>query len=220
MTLTEEDFGAADPRCQLTLLLDTSRSMGSDRGNDLPLAIDQLNKGLQALRSDLSQDAAACRRVEILVVQFGDSVSPVGDWQMARDWDPPTLSAEGSTTPMGKAIMTGLRLGTTRRRECQDSGLATYRPWLFLLTDGEPKDDISGVPAAIQRAEKDQQVIFWAAAARGADIAVLKQFKEPVLLLDEANWSSIFEWLSNSMKKLSSAKPGDQVSINEWQITA
>lgn len=219
--MTEDDLGTADPRCQLVLLLDTSLSMGFDRGPDLPLAIDELNRGLETLRDELVKSHVARRRVEILVVPFGETVSPVGSWQMAQDWVPSILTAAGRT-PMGEAVLTGLRLATERRRQCQAEGTLTYRPWVFLLTDGEPTDSVHAVPSAVAEAQEKKRAIFWAVAAKGADIQVLKQFDptKPVLRLDEANWSSLFEWLSASMTQITKSQPDQQIPLDPWLITA
>jgi len=60
------------------------------------------------------------------------------------------LPADGSGTPMGKAIQTGIGLLQERRELYKQLGIPYYRPWLILLTDGEPTDDVTRAAAAIR----------------------------------------------------------------------
>jgi uncharacterized protein YegL len=218
--MSEADLGTGDPKCPLVLLLDTSYSMGVDR-SPLPFAIDQLNNALVALRDAINEDSVAKRRVELMVVTFGGSVTPLGDFVVAQDWVPPMLAAAGDT-PMGQAVATGIDLASQRRRELQRDGVPTYRPWIFLLTDGEPTDDVSAVPARVADTEKAKRAIFWSIAADGADLTVLKRFTpdKPILRLDERDWASLFRWVSAAVSKVSRSNPDDQITIDPWVLTA
>ncbi len=223
LTFSEEAFSpTGDPRCPLVLLLDTSASM-IEQTTPGRTRIQELNDGLAALHEALNADEVARRRVEVLVVTFGGSVQAVGHgaFELARDWVPPTLHPSGST-PMGQAVTTGLDLVNQRRRELQRDGLPLYRPWLFLLTDGEPTDSCDHVPAAIAAYEEARKVLFWSIATGGAKTDVLKTFtpQRPVLLLPDNQWKAMFEWVSAAMKSASGSSPGAQVKIDPWTFTA
>jgi uncharacterized protein YegL len=227
--ISEEDLGTGDPRCPLVLLLDVSDSMSWKRtdpltGQDLPPAIEQLRAGLDTLSATLKSDDVAQRRVEILVVPFQGQetdVQAAGTWKLARDWTPPKLSPSGRT-PMGTAIRVGLAEAAARRRELQKQGTPVYRPWVFLMTDGEPTDDYSNATAQIAEAQHGKNAVFWSVAALGADESILKSFdpEKPVLRLDEKNWSKFFLWMSAVVSKVSNSVPGQQTAIDPWTLTA
>lgn len=63
---------------------------------------------------------------------------------------PPLLTANGST-PLGEA----LRLADTelkaRRRLYKQKGIASYKPWIVLMTDGCPNDDYENAAVSMKR---------------------------------------------------------------------
>jgi uncharacterized protein YegL len=68
-----------------------------------------------------------------IATQFnGESnVEVVSDWTDAMSIEAPHLSASGST-PMGAGVrLAPVKLGEQKARYCN-------RPWLFLITDGQP----------------------------------------------------------------------------------
>ena len=223
--ILESELGAGDPKCPLVLLLDTSESMGWDRvddyGDPLPLAIDELNRGLDALGTALRDDAVAKRRVEVQVITFGGSVHERGGFTVARDWRPPTLSAR-SITPMGEAILRGIAAATERRKALRSCGGLVYRPWVFLLTDGEPSDSVTGIDDQIARAEAAGDIVFWSIAVRGANIDVLRSLSDrrPILRVDETDWTKLFIWISDAVKQVSRSRPGEQIAVNPWTMTS
>src|SRR5215203_4406042 len=88
------EFIDNQPRCACTLILDTSGSMQGQ-------AIDELNRGLQALRDDLMEDNLARRRVEIAIVEFNSKVRLVQDFVTVPNFYPPHLKASGLTEMVG-----------------------------------------------------------------------------------------------------------------------
>src|SRR6266478_4946299 len=123
-----------DPRCPCILLLDTSGSI-----NGAPLQA--LNQGLRAFQIDIRQDALASRRVEVAIVTFGNGgVQTIQDFVLAGEFQAPTLTA-GGVTPLGEAINRGLDMLRDRKAQYRANGIAYYRPWIFMVTDGEPTDE-------------------------------------------------------------------------------
>src|SRR5213595_2100797 len=122
-----------EPRCPCVLLLDTSGSM---RG--APIAA--LNEGLRTFKKDLAQDTLASRRVEVAVVTFNNEVQVVEDFITADQFEAPTLTAGGQTF-MGTGINKALDLLQARKTQYRANGIAYYRPWVFMITDGEPQGE-------------------------------------------------------------------------------
>src|SRR5688572_22328956 len=117
-----------EPRVPCVLIVDTSTSMQGPR-------ISELNAGLQVYREELLADPLAAKRVEVAIVTFGGRVTRLVDFVTAAHFDPPKLQVIGGT-PMGEAINVALDMIEERKNNYRENGIAYYRPWAFLITDG------------------------------------------------------------------------------------
>jgi uncharacterized protein YegL len=206
MSINPEFAVNPDPRCACVLLLDTSGSM------DGPPIL-ALNQGLAALQSDLQEDPLARRRVEIAIVTFGGSVQRVQEFVTAGSFAAPTLSA-GGVTPMGEAMALGLQLVKARKAEYKAGGVPYYRPWIFLITDGEPTDDWQSAAQMIQADIAANALTCFAVGVGGeANLGVLSAITPRVLKLDGLKFRELFLWLSQSQKGVSGSKVGQQTSL-------
>lgn len=194
-----------EPRCPCVLLLDTSTSMAGS-------SIDQLNAGLRQFQKELGNDALASQRVEVAVITFGP-VKVVQDFITADHYAPTELIAEGDT-PIGGAITEALELIRLRKQQYQANGIAYYRPWVFLITDGAPTDHWEAAARAIKDGERSKSVSFFPVGVDDADIATLKQLsvRAPIKLRG-VMFRELFQWLSNSLSSVSHSQVGDQLSL-------
>jgi len=204
-----------EPRCPCVLLLDTSSSM---RG----APITGLNEGLRPFRDDLMQDSLALRRVEVAVVTFDSDIQLVQDFVTVDRFDPPTLTAQGYTH-MGAAIHQALDMVQVRKEQYRTNGVAYYRPWVFMMTDGEPQDEPDEVvEQAAQRLKADEtqnRIAFFAVGVEKANMARLRTIVERTpLKLKGLNFVDMFVWLSASMQAVAQSKPDDQLALPppEW----
>lgn len=197
-----------DPRCACVLLLDTSGSMSGS-------PINALNDGLMAFQTDLRGDPLARRRVEIAIVTFGSGgVQRIQDFVSAENFTAPTLVASGDT-PMGSAINLGLDLVRDRKAEYKRNGVPYYQPWIFMITDGGPTDGEIWKKSAqnVQANMNARALTFFAVGVAGADMQVLAQITPRTLLLDGLKFREMFVWLSQSQRRVSSSRVGEQVAM-------
>lgn len=196
-----------EPRCPCVLLLDTSYSMSGE-------PIEQLNQGLQLFKEHISADGLASKRIEISVITFGGTVEVFDEFELATNFYPQELKADGGT-PMGEAIETAIDLISQRKETYRANGISYYRPWIFLITDGAPTDQWKNAAHKVQIGEESKSFAFYAVGVDQADMNILNQIstRQP-LKLKGLNFSSMFEWLSNSMSSVSHSSPTDEVPLS------
>ena len=202
---TDDFADNPEPRCPVVLLLDTSGSM---RGTP----IRELNAGVQLFRDELLSDALASKRVEVAIVGFGP-VQVIQDFVTADYFNPPELRAEADT-PMGSAIETALDLLQSRKDTYKANGIAYYRPWVFLITDGGPTDYWQTAAHRVKDGEAKKSFAFFCIGVEDARIDILSQIstRKP-LQLKELRFRDLFLWLSSSLKSVSRSTPGDEVPL-------
>jgi uncharacterized protein YegL len=199
-----------EPRCPCVLLLDTSGSMQGT-------AISALNEGLISFRDELLQNSLAARRVEVAIITFNSKVDVVQDFVTVDQFTPPELVAQGLTT-MGSGINKALDLIADRKSQYRTNGIAYYRPWIFMITDGEPQGEFEDVvEKAAQRLQADEankRVAFFTVAVENANMSRLGQITvRAPLKLKGLNFVEMFVWLSASMSAVSHSKVDEQVAL-------
>ena len=206
LDLVKFDESNPQARCPCILLLDVSGSMSG-------APITELNKGLAAFEKELQADNLARLRVEVAIVSFGRGVKVEQNFVSAQQFTSQPLQASGNT-PMGQAIHQALDMLRQRKDVYIEHGVPYYRPWVFLITDGEPTDEWLSAAQRVQKEEANKAVAFFAVGVQKANLNTLAQItpRQP-LRLNGLNFREMFVWLSQSLTSVSHSLVGTQVPL-------
>lgn len=196
-------------RVPICLVLDVSGSMSG-------APIDELNKGVQLFFDAIRADEVAQYAAEICIVTFGSSVEKVLDFMSVERQTVPTLDTTGSTA-MGAGVTMGLDLLEARKEDYKRAGVDYYQPWMVLMTDGEPTDDISSAERRINSLVSAKKLtVFPIAIGDSANLATLAKLSptRPPLRLQGLNFKAFFTWFSRSVSRVSQSMPGETVELD------
>lgn len=199
-----------EPRAPCVLLLDVSGSMDGD-------PIEELNAGLQEFKIAIAKDPIASKRVEVAVITFSDEAELVHDFATIDNFYPPQLTASGLTA-MGIGILQALQAIRERKDAYRRNGVMYFRPWLFLITDGQPTDSeevIMQAKTALNDEERRKGVIFFPVGVEGANMEFLAQLSSErrPMKLKGLNFREFFMWLSASMQRVSTSRPDEKIKL-------
>ena len=210
------DIGADDlvdnptPRVPVSLCLDTSGSMGG-------APIQELVRGVNLFYDAIDEDDDAHDSAEINIVEFNTAAGLVHDFaSIERLSRISSLSASGATA-MGAGVNLALDSLEKRKATYSQSGVLYYQPWLVLMTDGAPTDNIDvAVKRVVDLVEAKKLTVFPIGSGSGADMKTLARFSpnRPPLRLDGLKFNEFFEWLSKSVARVSRSTPGDAVKLD------
>jgi uncharacterized protein YegL len=181
--------------------------------------IQELNSGLETLRTELLKDELTARRVELAIVTVGGSVRVVQDFASPAEMKLPALSAEGDT-PLCAGIIQGIELAENRIARYEASDLDSYERWFIVVTDGEATDPAEVQEKAIQAIRRyegqprGKRIAFFAVGVEGADMRRLARlFKRAPLKLRGLSFARMFRWVSQSLTRVSQSRIGDRVPL-------
>ena len=203
-------------RTPCMLVLDASGSMSTRVAETGRSRIDELNDGLVLLQRELLSDETAAQRVQIAIVCVGGpSVDAhlLMNWTDAGQFHPPRL-VPGGKTPLGKGIRLALTYVAQQKRTLQQHGVGYTRPWIMVLSDGDPTDEEQewlGAAQECRAAEAAGRCIVYLIGVADADISALQQLSaRPAMRLSDARFREYFQWLSASLATVSRSRPSEQ----------
>lgn len=208
-------FGGESPenyeqKCLCVLVLDVSGSMA---GNP----IDQLNKGLKDFQKELQNDFVAAQRIEVAIVTFNSAVATAVQPKLSADFEMPVLRASGSTK-LVDGVRMGIDIVEERKNWYKSTGQTYYRPWIMLITDGEPDSDqdVAGISEEIRRKVDNKGFSFYAVGVEGYNHRKLSQIchhTTPPLPLKGLAFNELFKWLSASISLVSKSAEGQLLQL-------
>lgn len=198
-----------EPHMACVLLLDTSSSMSGD-------PINSLNKAINDFKEQTSLDELAQKRVDIAIIEFNDNARVVQDFTPLPQLQPVSLSANGYTA-MGEGINLAIDKVKERNRFYSSMGTPCFKPWIFMITDGAPTDDISAARQRIMDEESKGshgKLKFWAIGVPGYSKETLTSLTKRCIALNEAKFNGIFNWLSESMVAISVSRVDENPQLS------
>ena len=179
-------------RLPVYLLLDTSGSMFGE-------PIEAVKNGVQVLVSTLRQEPYALETAYLSIITFDSSAQQVTPLTELSAFQQPNLTASGCTA-LGEALSLLTQKAEQEVTKTTMEKKGDWKPLVFIMTDGEPTDDLNKGIADFKN-EKWGMVVTCAAGA-GANTETLKRITECVVSLDTADSATIkafFKWVSASV---------------------
>jgi uncharacterized protein YegL len=205
-------------RTPCVLVLDASGSMALPTSSG-STRIDELNAGLSALREAIRADDSAYSRVSLSVIMVGGPDSEAAllmDWTDAEDFETFKMHAGGGT-PLGAGMLLALKMVEEAKADLKSAGISYMRPWIIVISDGEPTDDRELWESSIieaRKAEQERKAEIFVIGVQGADLETLgKLSHRPAIALDGVKFKELFVWLSDSLSAATRSRPGENVEL-------
>jgi len=191
--------------------------------------IEAVTLGLEILESEMKADPMVRNSVEVQTIGFG-GVNPhkatiLQDWVYANDYIPPELTANGST-PLAEALLLALEQISLKKQFYRDEGRSYLRPWIIILSDGTPTDDISTWNKAVEAASNaivNKEALILSVGIDNCPLEKLSEISTyPAQHLSSHKFSEFFVWLSASMSatsQSSDASTEQLESTDPWRTT-
>lgn len=184
-------------RLPVYLLIDISGSMSGE-------PIEAVKNGLKTMQSALRKDPHALEQAFISLITFESRATQVVPLTEVFNFNAPALNA-GGTTSMGEALSLLAECAEREVVKSTPEQKGDWKPLVFIMTDGEPTDNIDKGLAAFKAVKWG--VVVACAAGSHANTEVLRRIAgENVIRLDTTDSNSIaafFKFVSASISATS-----------------
>lgn len=179
-------------RLPVYILLDCSGSMFGE-------PIEAVKNGVQVLVSTLRQDPYALETAYLSLITFNSTAQQVSPLTELSAFQQPSLNASGATA-LGEALSLLSHRADQEVSKTTMEKKGDWKPLVFIMTDGEPTDDLR---RGLEEFKKRKWgMVVACAAGAGANTETLKKITECVVSLDTADSATIkafFKWVSASV---------------------
>ena len=179
-------------RLPVYLLLDCSGSMFGE-------PIEAVKNGVQVLVSTLRQDPYALETAYLSIITFDSSAQQVSPLTELSAFQQPNIQASGCTA-LGEALALLAQKADQEVTKTTMEKKGDWKPLVFIMTDGEPTDDLNKGLAEFKK--RKWGMVVACAAGAGANTDTLRKITECVVSLDTADSATIkafFKWVSASV---------------------
>lgn len=161
--------------------------------------IEAVRNGVQVLISTLRSDPYALETAYLSIITFDNSAKQITPLTELSAFQQPNIDANGCTA-LGEALELLANRVDAEVTKTTAEVKGDWKPLVFIMTDGEPTDNLNKGLAEFKK-RKFGTVVACAAGA-GANTNTLKQITENVVSLDTADSGTIkafFKWVSASI---------------------
>lgn len=193
-------------RLPIFFVLDCSDSMAGTR-------IEQMEAVLQAIIRHLRTDPAALEQVYVSVIGFAGVAKTLAPLIELAAFYPPKLPL-GSGTHLGEALRLLMQEIDKQVQSATPDRKGDWKPVIYLLTDGQPTDDVESALSQWQSYRYRTQMVA-IGLGDDPDYSLLQRFTDQTLSFQgrtEEEFSQFIRWMSQSVQAYSQS-----VGKNDWQ---
>lgn len=206
-------------KCLCVFVLDVSGSMRGQR-------LEALNQGMKDFYNEIQSGEGVSEKLidqlEVAIIQYDEEAQILRDPALLEEDEvPPTLTERGSTTETVVAMEEAIRMVEERKAWYKETGQKYYRPWIVVLTDGEPygdratEADINAIASRVATETEGKKYFVMGIGVGEANMDLLRKMCGKALPLSGTKFTEFFKWLSNSLSTVSKSKEGEKVNISE-----
>ena len=206
-------------KCLCVFVLDVSGSMRGAR-------LEALNQGMKDFYNEIQGGDSVSEKLidqlEVAIIQYDEEAQILRNPALLEEEEvPPTLTERGSTTETVVAMEEAIRMVEERKAWYKETGQKYYRPWIVVMTDGEPygdratASDIEAISARVAKETEEKKYFVMGIGVGEANMDLLRKMCGKALPLAGTKFTEFFKWLSNSLSMVSTSKEGDKVNISQ-----
>jgi uncharacterized protein YegL len=165
--------------------------------------IEAVKNGVQVLNSTLRQDPYALETAYLSIITFDSKAQQVTPLTELTAFQQPNLQASGCTA-LGEALSLLAQRADAEVVKTTVEKKGDWKPIVFIMTDGEPTDDINKGLEDFKK--RHWGMVVACAVGAGANTDTLRKISENVVSLETADSATIkafFKWVSASVSATS-----------------
>lgn len=199
-------------RLPIFFVLDCSESMIGEN-------IQKMEEGIKSLVLSLRQDPHALETVYLSIIAFAGIARTITPLIDIVSFYPPKLPV-GSGTCIGKALFELMKQIDISVIKNTPDIKGDWKPIIYLFTDGKATDNTNNAVVAWKQKYADKANIIAIAMGKYADISLLQQLTETVILFsdkEKGDFKKFINWITNSISSQSKSI-GTAINVDR-QIT-
>ena len=199
----DEDYTINGKKFAVVMVLDVSGSMSSQ--------IQALEDNFNRFIDYAKEDKDIRQTMDLALITFGSDVKDEFDGFTDIKGVPHIQLKTRGSTNMSDALRMANQMARDRTRTYRNTGIEAYKPWIILMTDGYPDDEIStrAIASEIRNREKDEKVhAFALGMGTGFNKSILEEMTNKCFAITDWDFEMFFSWLGKSVAQVSKSTPG------------